>query len=199
MTPYNPLDKLYLAESVVRALLDRTLDPLPPAEAFEGAGIYAIYYRGDFPAYARIARREVDTPVYVGKAVTAGARRGGFGLGCAPGRVLHRRLVEHAKSISQAANLRLEDFRCRYLVVEDIWIPLGEQLLIQKFGPIWNRLVNGFGIHEPGGGRHKQRRSAWDVIHPGRALAARLQENPRTAEEILSEISRFLAQQYPDR
>lgn len=167
---------------------------MPPAQPFEGAGIYAIYYRGSFPAYARIAGGRVEVPIYVGKAVPAGARKGGFGLGAAPGEVLSRRLAEHANSIDQARNLRLQDFLCRYLVVEDIWIPLGEQLLIEKFAPVWNRLVDGFGNHDPGRGRYQQRRSAWDVIHPGRDWAARLQEYPRTDREILREVLAFLAQ-----
>jgi hypothetical protein len=53
--------------------------------------------------------------------------------------VLFRRLNEHAQSIAQAENLELSDFSCRYLVVDDIWIPLGESLLIEKFAPIWTR------------------------------------------------------------
>ena len=72
------------------------------------------------------------------KAVPAGARKGGFGLDVPPGQVLYNRLDEHAQSIEQAKNLNLADFQCRYLVVDDIWIPLGEAMLISKFVPIWN-------------------------------------------------------------
>ena len=36
------IDKLRLAESVVQALLQRPLEPLPPPQSFEGAGIYAL-------------------------------------------------------------------------------------------------------------------------------------------------------------
>src|SRR5262245_47301136 len=103
--PYNPLDKVHLGESVVRALLVRPVAALPPAESFIGAGIYALYYVGDFPAYRKIAEQNGNDawslPIYVGKAVPAGARRGGYGLSEPPGEVLHRRLREHAASIQQ--------------------------------------------------------------------------------------------------
>lgn len=56
---------------------------------FKGAGIYAIYYEGDFPPYAPISRKtETEIPIYVGKAVPAGARKGNFGLDTDPGPVL---------------------------------------------------------------------------------------------------------------
>jgi len=133
-TPFNPLDKLNLAESLADAMLKRPVSPLPPAQKFDGAGIYAIYYHGQFKPYAPIAEKNAGedptAPIYVGKAVPPGARKGGFGLGADPGSALLKRLREHAKSIEEAKNLNLEHFRCRYLVCDDIWIPLGEALLI---------------------------------------------------------------------
>ena len=47
--PFNPLDKRHLGESVASAMLKSPIHPLPP-EKFKGAGIYAIYYTGDFEA-----------------------------------------------------------------------------------------------------------------------------------------------------
>jgi hypothetical protein len=197
--PYNPLDKSHLGESVAKALLERPVAPLPPPESFVDAGIYALYYVGDWKPYQRIAEQNRDgrwaMPIYVGKAVPSGARKGGYGLGEAPGEVLYRRLREHAESINQAANLAVSDFRCRYLVVDDIWIPLGESLLITVFSPLWNHPLDGFGNHDPGSGRYQQQRSAWDVVHPGRSWAARLQPNARTAEDILAEVTAFLGGQ----
>ena len=35
--------------------------------------------------------------------------------------------------------------------MDDIWIPLGESLLIEMFVPLWNRILDGFGIHDLGG------------------------------------------------
>jgi len=105
---------------------------------------------------------------------------------------LYNRLREHSESIEQAENLELADFYFRALVVDDIWIPLGEQLLIQSFSPLWNRVLDGFGNHDPGAGRRRQQRSPWDVLHPGRAWARRLRANRRTEAEILAEIGSFL-------
>jgi hypothetical protein len=169
---------------------------LTPPEPFTGAGIYALYYLGDFPAYSRIAEQNAHDawakPIYVGKAVPAGARRGGYGLGELPGEVLYRRLREHAASIQQVTNLSLGDFTCRYLVVDDIWIPLAESLLISMFIPLWNYSLDGFGNHDPGAGRYNQQRSPWAEIHPGRPWAARLRPNPRSQTDILQRIGEFL-------
>jgi hypothetical protein len=125
--------------------------------------------------------------------VPAGARKGGFGLDIPAGAVLYNRLAEHAESIQAARNLSVEDFACRYLVVDDIWIPLGESLLIEMFSPIWNHLVDGFGNHDPGKGRYQQQRAPWDVLHPGRNWADRLQPHPKSEKELLKAIEAYLA------
>ncbi len=131
-------------------------------------------------------------PIYVGKAVPQGARKGGFGLNTAPGNALYNRLGEHAKSIGSAQNLNADHFFCRYLISDDIWIPLGESLLIQRFQPIWNVLIDGFGNHTTGKRRASQNRSPWDTIHPGRPWAALLPQNPRAPKQFHSLISKFL-------
>lgn len=95
--------------------------------------------------------------------------------------------------MEQVENLDVKDFYCRYLAVDDIWIPLGESLLIEMFSSLWNVFIDGFGIHDPGKGRHNQQRSAWDVIHPGRPWAAKLQPNKRSAQEILERLQELLA------
>jgi hypothetical protein len=195
--PYNPLDKKNLGVSVADALLARQIHPLPPTAAFRGAGIYALYYVGTFAAYEPLAARNrgdnFEAPIYVGKAVPKGARKGGYGLDKPPGAVLYKRLVEHAKSIEQAkSTLQLKDFACRYLVVDDIWIPLGESLLIERFSPAWNSVLDGFGIHDPGSGRYKGKRSAWDVIHPGRSWAEKSAPHGRKAEELMEATRRFI-------
>jgi hypothetical protein len=194
---FNPLDKLNLAESLADALLKKPVFSLPPDTAFEGAGIYAIYYAGGFAPYkilsAKNRGKDPKAPIYVGKAVPAGARKGGFGLGADPGRALLKRLKEHANSIDEAKNLELAHFSCRYLVCDDIWIPLGEALLIERFQPPWNVLIEGFGIHTPGKGRKKQVRSMWDTVHPGRSLARGLPANPKTERKILRRIADHFA------
>jgi len=193
--PHNPLDKKNLGISVAEALLARSLGPLPPEERFLGAGIYAIYYSGQHPAYRAITKAESEgrptPPIYVGKAVPAGARKGGFGLDIPAGSVLYNRLAEHAQSISETTTLSVKDFACRYLVVDDIWIPLGESLLIEMFSPVWNRLIDGFGNHDPGKGRYQQQRSPWDVLHPGRSWAEKLQPHSKTQKELLEAVTAF--------
>lgn len=198
-TPYNPLDKKNLGISVADAMLARPISPLPPKERFAGAGIYAIYYVGNFEPYAPVAERNRDgrfeAPIYVGKAIPAGARRGG-GLGVTTGPVLFRRLNEHAQSIANVENLDLADFFCRYLTVDDIWIPLGESLLIEKFAPIWNSTVEGFGNHDPGSGRYNSQKPPWDVVHPGRPWADRLKDNKKSAQQILDALASRLSSRY---
>jgi hypothetical protein len=199
--PYNPLDKRNLGVSVADALLQMPVVSLPPPEKFVAAGIYAIYYVGAYPPYASIAELNRNDrfaqPIYVGKAVPAGARKGGLGLDVPTGTVLFDRLAEHARSIDQADNLDLTDFYSRYLAVEDIWIPLGESLLIEQFSPVWNKIIDGYGNHDPGAGRYNQQRSAWDVLHRGRPWAERVQPNRRTEREILDQLQTFLAHGAP--
>ncbi len=193
---FNPLDKTNLAESVRDHLLKRPVGQLPP-DRFMGAGIYAIYYTGGFHAYRKIARTapsdELAIPIYVGKAVPAGSRKGGYCLGADLADVLHRRLSEHASSIEMAQNLKLADFKCRHLLVDDIWIPLGESLLIETFRPVWNMLVDGFGHHNQGKTRRGQKKSAWDTLHPGRPWAERVKRpNDKSPEQITKEVVAYL-------
>lgn len=187
---YNPLDKTNLGASVAEALLAQDLVPLDGLSSFTGAGIYAIYYHGRFEAYKAIRslKGEVEVPIYVGKAVPAGARKGDFGLNADPGSVLFKRLREHAESIRLASNLDIKDFHCRYLVVDDIWIPLGEALLIARFSPLWNKLIDGFGNHDPGSGRHAGMRPRWDTLHPGRKWALKLRDRHESATQIEQEV-----------
>lgn len=193
---FNPLDKNNLGRSVAEALLALPRVPLGEIKDFTGAGIYAIYYGGNHKAYSRIAlseqRGKSEIPIYVGKAVPAGSRKGNYGLIADPGKVLFKRLNEHAESIDQTPGLRLSDFHCRFLVVDDIWIPLGEALLIAKSSPVWNKLLDGFGNHDPGSGRYNQLRSRWDTLHPGRPWAKRCKARGETADQLTKEIQNYL-------
>lgn len=202
-TPYNPLDKTSIGDNIVRELAAQPVLPLPSpkshlrpssprVDAFEGAGIYAIYYIGDFPAYARIAaaNREghFNTPIYIGKADPKGGRQGALELDAFVGTSLYNRLKDHASSIEQAVNLELAHFFCRFLIVDDIWISLGERRAIQTYLPLWNTTIDGFGNHDPGNRRKEQYRSDWDVVHPGRIWAEKLGQSPKTSEQILTAV-----------
>ena len=82
--PYNPLAKANLGESVADALLRVPVRPLAETGHLVGAGVYAIYYTGAFAAYAPVTTRNANNafeqPIYVGKAVPKGARKGGTGF-----------------------------------------------------------------------------------------------------------------------
>ena len=194
--PYNPLEKRQLARSVVQALLERDTAPLPPEAPFIGGGVYAIYYTGSFPYYAKLSqlnkKSAEEIPIYVGKAVPTGRRKGGASFDVTHGTELFRRLNEHSETIKAANNLNLHDFYCRYLVVDDIWIPLGEALLIQDFRPVWNVVVDGFGNHDPGSGRYQQKKSPWDALHPGRNWAEKLQPQKDDIADIESAIAEHI-------
>jgi hypothetical protein len=109
-----------------------------------------------------------------------------------PGMVLYDRLSEHASSIQEAKSLDLADFSCRYLIVDDVWIPLGESLLIERFSPLWNLVIDGFGNHDPGSGRYNQRRSRWDTLHPGRSWAGKCKPHSLSKSQIEAEVRQFL-------
>jgi hypothetical protein len=192
---FNPLDKQNLGASVAEALLAEKVYPLADVAAFNGAGIYAIYYTGDFEPYKQLARMNREDrflmPIYVGKAVPPGARMGMTTVKTA-GPALFKRLKEHLDSVKAAENLDVADFYCRFLVVDDIWIPLGESLVITRYTPLWNSLIDGFGNHNPGKGRHAGMRPRWDVLHPGRAWADSLAERPETQAQIAQEATTYL-------
>ena len=197
--PYNPLDKMNLGRSVAEALLLCPVASLTQTADLAGAGVYAIYYTGGFEAYAPVAEKNADSsfhqPIYVGKAVPKGARKGGLAFDASKGRALRDRLRQHAASIDEATNLDLGDFHFRSLVVDDIWIPLGENMMIEQFKPVWNIVLDGFGNKDPGKRRATQYRSLWDVPHPGRQFAEKLADGVTTPEMLTARLSAYFAGQ----
>lgn len=196
--PYNPLDKRNLGTSVADALLQRAVQPLTSLSPFVGAGIYAIYYIGDYEPYSKLSKENRNglfrAPIYVGKAIPKGARKGGSGFDAASGQALFQRLGKHAASVSVAEGLKVENFFFRYLVVEDIFIPLGESLLIDMLAPLWNVVLTGFGNNDPGSRRKDQFRSPWDVVHSGRTWAAKLGNPPHSRDYYVKQIEKHLSQ-----
>ena len=197
MKPYNPLEKENLGKSVADSLVKQPSVRLDSIERFQGAGVYAIYYTGDFDAYSNLGAwntgdKGLTVPIYVGKAVPTGGRKGLLRPeASAEGTALFKRLEEHRKSVEQASNLNIEHFWCRYLVVDDVWIPLGESLLIQRHRPIWNSVIDGFGNHTPGKGRFEGARPAWDTLHPGRTWAEKCAPSKSTEEQIRHHIELY--------
>ena len=191
--PFNPLDKINLGISIANAIFEQEIIPLNALSPFDGAGIYAIYYKGDLEIYKEISDKnkiEFSQPIYAGKAVHEGTRKGGIANGIQTGRYLYNRIAQHKKSIESAKNLNINHFYFRYLVVDDIRIPLGESLLIEKTKPLWNVVIDGFGNHDPGKGRYNQQISTWDTLHPGRTWAYKLQKG-KSIEEIKECINEY--------
>lgn len=132
----------------------------------------------------------------------AGGRKGLVGLDASGGYKLYERLRQHANSVKAAKNIDEAMFRCRYLVVDDIWIPLAERLLIGHYRPLWNGVVDGFGIHAPGGkpggttSRGGQQKSPWDTLHPGRSFAEKRPDR-MSKREIVAHIKAHLNEHPP--
>lgn len=151
---------------------------LPPSIKFHGTGVYAIYFIGKGKLYEDLAlknRIEFSMPIYVGKAVPHGWRQAREEIPSSKRTYeLNGRLNEHSRSLEQALNLLLEDFYCRFMILEDAassLIGTVEAALIRYYKPIWNTQIDGFGNHDPGKGRYNQAKSEWDILHPGRPWA----------------------------
>ena len=192
---FNPLDLGNLGASIARAIGESQPTPLGDLPRFEGAGIYAIYYTGGHEAYKPLVMANLDNPephpIYVGKASPKGGRKGLDNAEA--GSALRQRLSQHAASIQAVQNLELEHFQARWLVLDHVWVNLGESVLIRRHSPIWNALVDGFGNHAPGAGREKGRRPRWDVLHPGRTWADKLPEAIETPDQIIQDVQEYLA------
>lgn len=183
-----------LLDQAIDFLYHTPIHPLPP-EKFSGTGVYILYYLGEQEYYAPIAkqnRKDCVVPIYVGKAVPRGWRTGRNQDTSTP--ILYGRLSEHARSITQAKNIGLQDFRCRFVrlieTTADLIVPL-EAELIRRHQPLWNTIVDGFGNHDPGKGRYNQAPSEWDVLHPGRYWVKRLNGTPPKCKEIIERINQF--------
>jgi hypothetical protein len=170
--------------------------PLPLLGAFAGSGVYALYYLGNFPPYSLIARQNHLTckqPIYVGKAVPPGWRTSRNPDPAAA--TLYHRLQEHARSLQQGADLDPADIRCRLAILnapESDLITILEAELIRRYQPLWNAVIDGFGNHDPGSGRYNQARSEWDVLHPGRLWAAKLEKITTTREALIAKVQHAL-------
>jgi hypothetical protein len=185
---------IQVVDEAVGFLLTSPLQALPPAAKFDGPGVYALYYYGDFALYAKLAalnREDCVRPIYVGKAVLPGWRQARNTTIKASS--LQQRLREHARNIAATKNLKVMDFVCRFMIMEgqeSNLISTVESELIRRYTPLWNSVVDGFGNHDPGRGRYNQSPSEWDVIHPGRAWAKKLTGRRPALKTITAKIQR---------
>lgn len=190
-----------LVKDAVRFFNGTPVHTLPPPENFSGTGVYALYFTGKNPLYAKYAeinRLAYSAAIYVGKAVPTGwrqARPSDNPLNQST--ELCRRLREHGRNIEVVSGLSLKDFMCRFVIFEDEdagsdMIGTIEAALIKLNRPLWNSSLDGFGNHDPGKGRYEQARSDWDVIHPGRQWALKCNGTPRKRDAIVEDINNHL-------
>jgi hypothetical protein len=185
---FDPSNPNRVGEIIAGALVMQPMHPIGSIPPFYGAGVYAIYYRGDFDAYLPI--KNIEHPIYVGK---ADPQKNDAKTPEDQGTRLYRRLDEHRKTIAQAkSTLNIEDFYCRYLAVVTGWQTAAEAHLIGRYRPIWNKetkICYGFGKHGDDSKTRGNERSPWDMLHPGRQWAATNKENSRSVSDIKRDIA----------
>jgi hypothetical protein len=180
---FDPNDPKIIGRFTALALVAQKRQPLASVQRFYGSGVYAIYYRGAFPQYARISGTE--TPIYVGEASPAVPNaRTAF----EQSDKLFGRLTDHRKNIAKAVTtLNIDDFDCRMLVVQSTWESAAEEFLIRLFQPIWNKetkILYGLGKHGDAATTRAHPRSPWDTLHPARSSAVPSAEDARSVAEI---------------
>lgn len=195
---FDPAQPDALGRFVVLALLAQPRVPLERIARSYGAGVYAIYYRGNHPYYTPISGSE--TPIYVGKAdpKTSSAR-----TAREQGDQLFKRLQDHRKVIVRAGEyvnvapqspaLRISDFECRRLVTVTNAQLVAEKHLINLFHPVWNwdeGVCWGISKHGDTEGRNNDR-SPWHVVHPTEYWASQTKlKDARPTERIVDDIRR---------
>ena len=193
--PFNPLDKRVLGASIAEAMIGTPVYPLFTPVPIKGAGLYALYYHGNFPVYAELAKRntngQCDAPIYVGQALPQGVRKGASDD--TKKNALRDRVSKHRRSI-EPTELKVEDFSYRVLVLDDTFIRLGEMSLISIYRPIWNTFLEGFGNNVQGKGRDASLKSRWDTLHPGRKQATKHDDRHESAAQIAAEVEMALQQ-----
>lgn len=178
---FDPANPKVVGQMVAIALLAQVRLPLSHVQPSYGSGVYAIYYEGSHPLYRGISRTE--TPIYVGKADPA---NDDASTPREQGSRLTARLLEHAGTIETAERyaqaglpdglhpIALQDFTCRRLVCATNAQLAAEKHLIRTFWPVWNAETKacwGMSKHGDAATTRANKRSPWDVVHPGRPWA----------------------------
>jgi hypothetical protein len=201
---FDPADPVTSGRLVAAALIAQPRVSLELVQPSYGAGVYAIYYRGDHPSYAPISGTE--TPIYVGKADPASA---GATTPREQGSKLSARLSEHRKTIRRVEEyaasiglspplhpLKVSDFECRRLVTATNAQMYAEKHLIELFNPVWNsdtKICWGLSMHGDTTGRNNSR-PPWHVLHPGVSWALRSNiEDSSPAEDIIGQLAAHFA------
>lgn len=186
---FDPGDPAVVGRFIALAMIAQPRVPLSAVERFYGSGIYALYYKGDFPAYVPISGTE--TPIYVGK---ADPQSDTAKTSMEQGDRLSNRLKDHLRNIRKAEDtLNVADFECRSLVVQSGWQGAAEDYLIHLFRPVWNNetdICYGLGKHGDDPSTRANLRSPWDTLHPGRDWAWRDPNmgDARPRDKILADL-----------
>lgn len=176
---------------VALTLVAQPRHPLSEIPDFYGAGVYAIYYRGDFAPYRLLSN--TDHPIYIGQAAPDEASaKDAVGQGTK----LSARLREHARNIRKVdSTLNISDFECRFLIVQSGFQTSAENYLINFFRPIWNaetKVCFGLGKHGDSSATRANKRSPWDTLHPGRTWAESTVIDQKPYEQIVEQIAAHL-------
>lgn len=196
---YNPGSPTTIGKSIAIALTGQRAVPLIDLaeEPFYGGGVYALYYTGSNNIYAPISGK--DIPIYVGKSDpeimdSISAKQQGTKL-------WSRLVKDHLKNLVRAekgGTIRACDFRVRFLVTLSGYQDVAERLLIHVFSPIWNKetgICHGFGKHGDKTSTRGNRKSPWDVLHPGRRWARDNKKVKSKSTDIAASISAHFAGQ----
>ncbi len=206
---FDPSEPKTVGRMVALATLAQPRIPLSNVPNAYGSGVYAIYYQGDHPLYSGITRTE--TPIYVGKADPAQPTASGPRE---QGTKLTGRLHEHADTITEVVKyaeaghlpeglnrLHLADFQCRRLACATNAQLVAEVHLIRMFWPLWNsdtKACWGMSKHGDAASTRKNKRSPWDVVHPGRSWALDDSlKNSFSPEQIRDKIASVLVKTPP--
>ena len=187
---WDPLTYENLMAGTVAHFEEQERRPLDDIAGVDGPGIYALYYKGAMAEYQPIA--DGTRPIYAGKAVPKGSRKGG-GEVDVDHPALRNRLRDHARSIKQVNNLTISNFSYRVLAIVPVWIVFAEQALIKRYKPVWNSCLDGFGKHDQGSRRRETERSWWDTLHPGRSWGA-----AETQKKTVAEASKLVMDFWED-
>lgn len=191
---FDPGNPAVVGRFIALAMISQPRVALNQIERFYGSGIYALYYDGDFSAYAPI--KGTEAPIYVGK---ADPQSDTAQLPIEQGEKLYGRVRDHLRNIGKAAGtLKVEDFGYRSLVVQSGWQGAAEDYLIHLFKPVWNSetdICYGLGKHGDDPRTRSNLRSPWDTLHPGRDWAWRdsTMQDARSSDKILDDLKQHFA------
>ena len=205
---FDPSNPDTIGRLVVLALLAQDRVPLGELRPTYGSGIYAIYYVGQHPAYTEISGTE--TPIYVGKADPDEPRAA---TPREQGVRLFGRLADHREAVREVetyANengdphpLLVQDFECRRLVCATNAQLVAERHLIDVFKPAWNsetKICFGISKHGDSSETRRNKKSPWDVLHPGRdwAMSSPVRDG-MTPETVMARLAQHFIDHVPHR